>query len=370
MKSTLKGQWKCGSPSSLGDAVLNIFPDGDTFRMKITFPQTGFYFFTPNTCCEKEGAWCWEINDDHYRGICTLKLSEDDASLDGRYTQRNPQIDEAVHFDRVSDEPEDGEAHRGEPLVANTDKTRLELLREYAAYAPEKEPTTDIEYILGGKKPYILEKYGYSERVAKYTTPCDELVFELLDFVCDNFHHDGCNGMTQKRTIKGNIKFCEGHGRKTNCRGLAILLASLLRLNGIKAAHITCMPYEEPFNDCHVVVDCHMPSGGKLMLDPTYRLYITGEKGEYISLRRLRELLISGGEYKPNSGASYNGGGFDLGEQREYMTKNTFRFSRGTFYRDGSDDGYEGKCVELWPADYEIKNYGRSIIRDPDAFWD
>ena len=74
---------------------------------------------------------------------------------------------------------------------------------------------------------------------------------------------------------------------------LAILLASLLRLNGIKAQHITCMPYEDPFDDCHVVVDCLLPSGERIMLDPTSRLYYKDRYGKYISLPHLRELLIA-----------------------------------------------------------------------------
>ncbi len=121
----------------------------------------------------------------------------------------------------------------------------------------------------------------------------DSLAFKLLNFVCDHFGHNGTKGLGSGRTMTDLIEFCEKNEYKSNCRGLAILLASLLRLNGIKAQHITWMPYEDPFDDCHVVVDCMLPSGKRVMLDPTSRLYYKDKNGEYVSLPYLRELLIA-----------------------------------------------------------------------------
>ena len=77
------------------------------------------------------------------------------------------------------------------------------------------------------------------------------------------------------------------------------MLVSLLRLNGVKAQHITCMPYEEPFEDCHVVVDCLLPTGKRIMLDPTWRLYLMDKNGEYISLPELRGSAHSSVRYAP-----------------------------------------------------------------------
>ena len=157
-----------------------------------------------------------------------------------------------------------------------------------------------------------------------------------------------------------------------NCRGLAMLLASLLRSVGVKARHITCMPYEDPFNDCHVVVDCLMPSGKRILLDPTYRLYLKDEAGEYVSLPRFRELLIAGEPVIANDNASYNGGAFDLEFYRNYMTKNTIRFSRGLLYMDGVDD-YAVHVIVLVPTNYPVKNFTRlaqkDFVFDDRAFW-
>lgn len=100
-----------------------------------------------------------------------------------------------------------------------------------------------------------------------------------------------------------------------------ILLAALLRLNGIKAQHITCLPYEDPFEDCHVVVDCLLPSGKRIMLDPTWRLYLKDKEGNYVSLSHLRELLLADEPIFENQTADYNGTGFAKEYHRNYMIK-------------------------------------------------
>ena len=184
--------------------------------------------------------------------------------------------------------------------------------------------------------------------------------------MCDHFYHNGSIGLGNDRTITGLIRFCETHDGRMNCRGLAILLAAILRLQGIRARHITCKPYEEPFDDCHVVVDCELPSGERVMLDPSNRLYYTDTAGRYVSIERLREMCVSGEALIPNADASYNGGPFDAAENHKYMTKNTFRFNRGTKFADGVDD----RGVDLIPAKCaEKQNTQCAYTTDPAAFW-
>lgn len=256
--------------------------------------------------------------------------------------------------------------------VPESEKSRAELLQEFSEYDSNKDVSYDTQYHLGGDVPSILEKYGFSDYIKDVDATSDEIVFKMLAFVCDHFGHDGGCRLTDKRNISGLIEFCESNDNKANCRGLSMLLASLLRLIGVKARHITCMPYEDPFRDCHVVVDCLLPSGKRVMLDPTYRLYLIDEEGEYVSIERLRALLLKEKTIFANEDASYNGGDFDLEYYRNYMTKNTIRFSRGTLYQDGLDD-YAARAVELVPADYPIKNFTRlrrkDFVFDDREFW-
>ncbi len=256
--------------------------------------------------------------------------------------------------------------------VPESEKSRSELLKEFAEYDRSREEFYDTKYHLSGNLPSILEEYGFFEYIKDLDATSDEIVFQMLAFVCDHFGHNGQERLADRRDITALIRFCEQHDNKMNCRGLAMLLASLLRLVGVKARHITCMPYEDPFSDCHVVVDCQLPSGKRIMLDPTWRLYLTDAKGEYVSLEQFRELLLADEPVFANEDASYNGGDFDLNYYRNYMTKNTIRFSRGTFYKDGADD-HTVRQVELVPANYPVKQFDyfarKHFVFDDKEFW-
>ena len=247
--------------------------------------------------------------------------------------------------------------------VPESEKSRTDLLQEFAEYDRSREEFYDTQYHLGGEIPEILNKYNFSDYIKDVDITSDEIVFRVLAFVCDHFGHNGSISLNNRCDIKGLIEFCEQHDAKMNCRGLAMLLASLLRLAGVKARHITCMPYEEPFNDCHVVVDCLLPSGKRIMLDPTWRLYLKDEAGEYVSLEQFRKLLLAGEPVFANADASYNGGNFDLEQYRNYMPKNTIRFSRGTVYKDGLDD-YAVRAVVLVPATYPVEQFSRIVRKD------
>ncbi len=349
--------------------TLNIF-DETPLRMKMSFTSSGHYNFEPNCVYEKDNYLCYEINDETYRIVYHVKLV--DNQLEGYCTQFGK--DTPVYYTLVSSEPEDKPYVfiPVEEYVPGTKEKRIDLLKKYAAYSRIPKEPYGTEYVLGGEWPDILSKYGLAEYIKDIDVSTDDVVFKILGFVCDHFGHNGSGGMSSGRKIEDIIKFCEKNDGKTNCRGLAILLASLLRLFSVKARHITCMPYEDPFDDCHVVVDCLMPSGKRIMLDPTSRLFYRDSDGEYISLERLREMLIADKPIFPNQDASYNGGSFDSENNRNYMIKNTFRFSRGIYYKNGSDD-LAVRRVELIPADYPVENFHDSVKRefvyDEVEFW-
>ena len=251
--------------------------------------------------------------------------------------------------------------------------SRLEILRRYADYDRGQSPVK-IEFVLGEKLPECLDRYD----LGKYTEgkEGDELVFALLDFICDNFHHDGCSGMPSwpdHRKLQDFVLYYEKMGR-TNCRGLSIMLSALLRSFGIRAQHVTCLPYEDPCSDCHVVVDCFLPSGGRVLLDPTFRVWFKDEKGSPVSIRELRKILLENKPLIPSEQAAYNGVNgkerFDMDSYREYMAKNTLRFSKGRVCRDGDD---ELESLRLFPKNYDYSDFhfnrNDTIFTDEDAFW-
>ena len=361
------GKWY---KNDMGETI-NIF-DETPLRMKMSFSSSGYYNFHPNCVYEKDGYLCYEINDEYYRMVYHVRYKQ--GKLEGFYTQHGKKVE--ISYEKISDIPEDL-PYRYTPTevyVPNTEKTRMEILKQYAEYDRGKTCDCGNTFVLGGENPPILEKYHYFEYVNGLDSTDDAIVFKLLDFVCDHFGHNGSGGLGSGRTITDLDTFCESNNHKSNCRGLAILLASLLRLNGIKARHITCLPYEEPFDDCHVVVDCLLPSGKRIMLDPTWRLYLKDRDGEYVSLPRLRELLLADEPVFENPTAGYNGTGFAKEYHRNYMTKNTFRFARCTLHEDGVDGRTpKSRYIELVPKGYPTENFFESkkaeLVYNDIEFW-
>lgn len=367
MDKRLIGKWY---KEDMGETI-NIF-DEMPLRMKMSFSSSGYYNFEPNCIYEKDGYLCYEINDDYYRMVYHVQYVN--GELEGFYTQHGKTT--PIKYVKLDDISEDA-AYKYMPTevyVPNTDKTRIEILKQYAEYDRSKEYGCDNEFVLWGDIPQILEKYDYSKYINGLNNTNDEIVFRLLDFVCDHFGHNGSGGLGSGRSITDLIEFCERNDNKSNCRGLAILLAALLRLNGIKAQHITCLPYEDPFEDCHVVVDCLLPSGKRIMLDPTWRLYLKDKEGNYVSLSHLRELLLADEPIFENQTADYNGTGFAKEYHRNYMIKNTFRFARCTLNKDGVDGYTEtSRYIELIPQGYPIDNFSEKkkadFVYNDVEFW-
>lgn len=367
MDNRLIGKWY---KEDMGETI-NIFGEMP-LRMKMSFSSSGYYNFEPNCVYEKDGYLCYEINDEYCRMVYHIQYVN--GELEGFYTQYGKTT--PIKYVKLDDTPEDAPYKYVPPeiYVPNTDKTRIEILKQYAEYDRSKEYGCDNEFVLWGGIPQILKKYDYSKYIDGLDNTNDEIVFRLLDFVCDHFGHSGSGGLGSGRKITDLIAFCEKNENKSNCRGLAILLASLLRLNGIKAQHITCLPYEDPFEDCHVVVDCLLPSGKRVMLDPTWRLYLRDKNGEYVSLLHLRELLLADEPIFENPTAEYNGSGFAKEYYRNYMIKNTFRFARCTLNMDGVDGRTENsRYIELIPVDYPIENFSEKkkadFVYNDIEFW-
>ena len=366
------GKWRCDK----NHQDLNVISLADgALRVKQTFHNSGFFHWEPVFCTFEDGMLTIGINDDQNRAIYELRLTEG-GTLAGTYTQYGETT--ALAYEKVSETPEDAEPYikRDDKKVDDAGRSRGLLLREYAAYAADPGFGAVSYELETGKREQIAaiaEKYN----LAAYTdgkTDLD-LIFALLGFVCDTFRHNGSSGMPGDRTADGLIRYCEEHENSVNCRGLAMLLAQLLRAYGIPAYHVTCMPFEEPFDDCHVVTMCRSERLKKwFFIDPTMRVYLRNADGVLLNLRELRDVLISGGALTPNADANYNGGAFDLENYREYMTKNTLRFERGETLRYGYDDGWNHtRVLVLVPAAYR-EQYGDqfpkvALTTDPDLFW-
>ena len=340
-------------------------------KLRVALSTDGCIGFSPLSVWLENGTLVWQINDAFNRGVCTLRPA-DNGSLCGSYTQLG-KPDKTVCFEKLSDTPRNLLSEEETAIPLPEGKSRLELLRDYAAYGSgEKKPdyTYDLDTPMPDALRAELDTLGYSDYIRGKTG--DALAFACLDFMGDHFHHngtDGCGGCGLEKILHWSAE----RGYQTNCRGLSLLLAALLRYNGIRAAHVTCMPYEQPFDDCHVVVDCHLPSGARVMLDPTYHLYFRDAQGGYVSLPQLRTILLTDGTLIPNKNVHYTGdpsNHFQLEGYRNYMAKNTLYFNRSLHSADGIDTS---TAVYLFPLSYPSeriwKQSGAIILTDETAFW-
>ena len=79
----------------------------------------------------------------------------------GFYTQHGKET--PVKYGKVSDVPDD-EPYQYIPTeiyVPNTDKTRIEVLKQYAEYDRTRDCGCDSTFVLGGEVPDILEKIWF-----------------------------------------------------------------------------------------------------------------------------------------------------------------------------------------------------------------
>jgi len=215
--------------------------------------------------------------------------------------------------------------------------------------------TFSFSYDLNRRDLYmdLIERFNLDAITAGYDDV--ELMLVLMDWVADNVGHDGNSdmpppGSTDAMSI---IAFAEENNNKINCRGLAILLAEVLRLYGIPAKHITAYPYEDD-HPVHVVTHAYSVRLNQwIYLDPTFRMFVTDGDGNFLNLYTLRKAFMEGTPIFINENASYNGKRYTLRQYRLFMSDYLFRFSTGTNFTFGSEEtGINTTNIMLVPVGF------------------
>lgn len=372
------GRWKQDN-----EEELNVIDRSGNLIIKQSFIESGYFNCEPVEYKYTKDTIKISINDEEHRAVYGLSLSGDNA-LSGTYTQYGKT--KVVIYSRVSDTPCDDEFYYkpSKMIVEESKLGKIELLREYAKYIEDQigefDNNSDKNFTYMNDEREKMLDIIENEKLDELTTNLDDvnLVIELMRYVCGKYKHNGQSGMPYERSAHKIIEYCNNHDGKINCRGLAILLAQFIRAYGIKAFHITCLPYEEPFGDCHVVVCAFCKSINKwIMLDPTYCLYLKDKAGAILGIEDLRNSIIAGNEFIPNKDANYCGESFVdkyMEYYREYMAKNTIRLQRGRIVSYGCEDK-QGNVV-LIPEKYmtEAENFceeeKKHFITSPSVFWE
>ena len=377
------GKWKSEEFEFFGNNTaifLNIDFENSDFGVKVHFGFNDENCGNPALYVESSYSSLYLFhNDRQYRMEYILTLDENDVDkIKCSLTQRHRSLEKNIEFTRIS-EPLSEEDKKIKIMnkVGLKDASKIDILREYAEYGKNKYDVK-FEYKFDERENMldIIEKNNLDELVKDKSDV--ETAVALMDWFCERYKHGNPpGGLAKTRTPQALMEYADNNEGRTNCRGLAITLAHLIRAYNIKAFHITCMPYEEPFDDCHVVVCVYCESLKKwIMLDPSYNLYLKNKSGEIIGVEQFRDILIAGEEFFMNDKAGYHGEwkGFSLEWYRDYMAKNLIRLVRGTVECYGCDESYGS--VILIPEKYmqnEAKNFDenhqKNFMSSKEDFW-
>lgn len=343
------------------DNTLHVFNKNGKPDIYMSSETFGIYHMPVTNSEFSDGTLKLAINDEQNRAVFTISVLAPDTLI-GTYDQYEKTSE--FSLTRISEAPSRAE-------FVNIGYTeRLQQLSEYESY--EDDGTViPYSYELNNREPWLekIKEYGLDELTKDKADV--ELMKTLLYWVSDHFKHGNPNGAPGGKDAISVMEFCDTtSGGYTNCRGLSIILADLCRTYGIPAKHITCMPKERYFSDCHVVVLAYSKELNQwVMLDPTYKLVLQDENGAYLDLKMLRDSLINGKSTVSNDGFSYNGGNANITSYREYMTKNTFRFSSATDFYFGAEERSNGNVRNmLIPVGYD-EDHAEVTTTSDEAFW-
>lgn len=182
-------------------------------------------------------------------------------------------------------------------------------------------------------------------------------ILNLLHWVHNIIRHDGMSNNPTLKNAIDLIKICKKEDRGVNCRMMATILNECYLSLGIKSRHITCMPKETVFDDCHVINMVYSNDLKKwIWIDPTFDAYVMNEKGELLGLGEVRERLITGKTLILNPEANWNRKNSQTKEEylETYMAKNLYRLQTplvSEYDFETSKSGKEISYVELLPLD-------------------
>ncbi len=262
------------------------------------------------------------------------------------------------------------------------------ILRQYSSYSqniPEftYQPASHPDLVRLRKKYDLDTGAGTGDEVSR--------IINLMKWVHNIVRHDGNSKNPAPRNAMHLIETCKKEGRGINCRMMAIILNEVYLSMGFKSRFVTCMPKGEVFEDCHVINMVYSECLGKwLWMDPTFEAYVMDEKDNLLSIREVREGLISGKTLKVCKELNWNGRPYEGGGDRYlhgYMAKNLFRFSCalnsefGTESKEGErvyvflnptqynpnsvSYGYKYPQGEFSFTEYQTQYY----TDNPDVFW-
>lgn len=253
-------------------------------------------------------------------------------------------------------------------------KTKLEILKESAAYAPDPAMKLPFRYASSSDSLLALSRNRFN--LDSIAGKGDDIsrIKNLLYWVHNNITHDGSNGLAPgPRNLRNTYDSARRDSCGYNCRALAISLAEALLAEGIPARYITCIPKAwDTDNDCHVICVAWSDSLGKwVWVDPTFAAFVTDENGLMLHPGEVRYRIQHDLPVVLNKDANWNHEG-PLSKEEYidyYMAKNLYILQTNTFNQaepEGGSTHEQGYHVALVPQGI---SYSNSDYQTTDEAW-
>ena len=253
---------------------------------------------------------------------------------------------------------------------------RLVILQKSPAYIKEDIDTLP-QFVYQDSGDYRLKNVREFFDLDSVAGDGDEIskILNILHFVHKAIRHDGGNFALCEFDAIDIYNYHKSTGKGVNCRHLAIALNEMYLSMGIPSRYVTCMPYDEKDQDCHVINSVWSSQYQKwIWIDPTFEAYVKDENGNFLSIQEVRDRLIEGRPLFLNEDANWN---YENKQTKEYylegyMAKNLYWFDCVSNYCFNPESRYryvKNKHVVLTPSTYENSSDWAVTTHDADYFW-
>ncbi|MEK4250361.1 transglutaminase-like domain-containing protein [Paenibacillus sp. FSL W7-1287] len=237
-------------------------------------------------------------------------------------------------------------------MISIQEMRSRQRLKKYDSYLCHTSHPITFQY----EFPNIEEKQTYYQQlglVGKGSMGDERYIFLLMDWVNRNIPHDGYSDFDGIANAVNVYKQMKDIKTGVNCKNVAIVMRDVLLLMGYYARYIICMPFNEDYEECHVVNIVYLPKMKKwIFIDPTMNAYIMNEEREILSIDEIRSSLSTGKKLLVSDTLKWNGQSYDADEYLSYLAKNMFRFACTATSNWATDMGESSIYVGLVPAGY------------------
>ena len=153
---------------------------------------------------------------------------------------------------------------------------RLVILQKSSAYIKEDIDTLP-QFVYQDSVDYRLMNVREFFDLDSVAGDGDEIskILNILHFVHKAIRHDGGNFALCEFDAIDIYNYHKSTGKGVNCRHLAIALNEMYLSMGIPSRYVTCMPYDEKDQDCHVINSVWSSQYQKwIWIDPTFEAYV------------------------------------------------------------------------------------------------